>query len=131
MKLLGIDYGTKNVGIALSDEGMRMAFPNTVLKNNDSLLDEIEKIVDKHEVKEIVIGDPGDNEFAKSVNVFIIKLTERLFLPIHKEAEFMTSLHVDMFTKTKPIARKTKQKVEAKKDDSAAALILQRYLDKK
>ena len=45
MRFMGIDYGTKRVGLALSDDKGMMAFPHVVLTNDASLLKEIEKIV--------------------------------------------------------------------------------------
>ena len=76
--------------------------------------------------KKIILTGANDEQIKK----FGLEL-EKEGLKVFFQKEFMTSLHTDMFTKTKPIARKTKQKVEPKKDESAAALILQRYLDKK
>lgn len=128
-KILGIDYGTKRVGLAISDENKGFAFPYSVLDNNDSLINKILEIKEKEGVESIVVGDPGENLLKKEVMDFVKKLEEKGFT-VFLEKEFMTSFHTDMFTKTKPIARQTKKEVLPKKDHSAAALILQRFLDK-
>lgn len=130
MKTLGIDYGTKRIGLALSDDNSKIAFPHSVLENNKDLVSLIKNLKNKEGFETVVVGDPGENDFKKDVMLFVESLKKE-GLVVHLEKEFMTSLHTDMFTKTKPIARQTKQKREAKKDESAAALILQRYLDKK
>jgi len=129
MKILGLDYGTKRIGVALSDENGRMAFPHSVLENKKGLIEFIKDIQKKEGFEKVVLGDPGENNIREEVMLFV-EILKKEGLEVFLEKEFMTSLHVDMFTKTKPIARKTKQKKEVKKDESAAALILQRYLDK-
>jgi putative Holliday junction resolvase len=130
MKIMGIDYGTKRVGIAFSDIGENMAFPNSVIPNTGNLASLIIDMARKEEVETVVLGEPGEGSLKEEIKKFGLEL-EKAGLNVFFQKEFMTSLHTDMFTKTKPIARKTKQKVEPKKDESAAALILQRYLDKK
>jgi len=130
-KILGIDYGTKNIGIAISDDFGTIAFPLVVLENNKEVIEKIKNLSEKEDFSKIVIGDPGiwAQETRRKVLSFAEELEKEGFL-VSFEKEFMTSLHANMFTKKKPIARQTKQNREAKKDQSAAALILQRFLDK-
>ncbi|MDQ5883331.1 MAG: putative pre6S rRNA nuclease [Patescibacteria group bacterium] len=130
MKTLGLDYGKKRIGVALSDDDSRIAFPYSVLDNKNNLIEIIVDLSKKEGFKDIALGDPGDNSIKDEVILFMEVLKKEGF-NVFLEKEFMTSLHTDMFTKKKPIARKTKQKREPKKDESAAALILQRFLDKK
>lgn len=123
MKYLGIDYGSKRVGFAISDESFQFAFPLVVLPNTDSLLDEIVEICSINEVGEIVVGESKnfnqqDNEIMKKITPFVSQLSGRLTLPVHLHPEFMTSAEAlhgqgknDML------------------DASAAALILKSYLD--
>lgn len=131
MRILGIDYGSKRIGIAVSDEGASFAIPRTVLLNDAKILDEIGRIVLGESISKIVIGDPGDNPISTDVRSFVTKLEEKFSLPVVLEKEFMTSSHVSQFQGRKPIARLSKQDTSPKRDDSAAALILQRYLDRK
>lgn len=129
MKVLGLDYGKKRIGVAVSDDGGQIAFPHSVIENNEKVFDFLENLKQKETFQEIVLGDPGENSLKNEVVSFKKSLEEKGF-NVFLEKEFMTSLHTDMFTKTKPIARKVKQIREEKKDESAAALILQRFLDK-
>jgi len=129
MKTLGLDYGKKRIGVAISDDNGKIAFPCCVLDNKENAIEILKDMREKEGFENIVLGDPGENIIKEEVNLFMTILKKEGF-GVFLEKEFMTSLHTDMFTKTKPIARKTKQVREPKRDESAAALILQRFLDK-
>ena len=138
MKYLGIDYGSKRVGISLSDEGGRMAFPKKVIQNEgiQKLLAEIKELCDKERVGEIVIGDSRDykgrpNEIMKHIEPFSIALEETVSLPVHFQLEFMTSMQAE-----RAVGKPTKEDEQLRGDKkmldaSAAAIILQGYLDSK
>jgi putative holliday junction resolvase len=136
-RFLGIDYGKKRVGLAISDEDGQLAFPFKVLKNNSELLDMVHNICGEENVKEIVIGESLNlvgkkNEIMQEIDAFRTKLAE-LRLPIHFEKEFMTSVEArGRSGKEKNNARKIKISIKKTNvDDQAAALILQRFLDKR
>jgi len=57
MRLLGIDYGSKRIGIALSDDGGEFAIPVIVIENTKNNIKEIVDLANKNLVKEIVIGE--------------------------------------------------------------------------
>jgi len=57
MKYLGIDYGKKNVGVAVSDDGGNLAFAKTVLDNNEALLKNVLKICEEDKIEAIVMGE--------------------------------------------------------------------------
>ncbi len=124
MRYLGIDYGAKRVGLAISDEGMQLAFPKATLPNDAHLMEAIMGAVHAESVSTIVIGESKDeNGVENPINSDIKKFAESLKsisnLPIFFSPEFMTSIESGRYD------------VEGKKDDArSAALILQRYLDK-
>ena len=124
MRILGIDYGSKRVGVALSDEGCQFAMPLIVLNNSKTLLKDIKEIADKNEVKEIVMGESKNYKgeantiLPESLN-FKIDLESMSFF-VHLEPEFMTSANAERF-----------QGKNEMLDASAAALILQSFLDKR
>ncbi|MBP6946431.1 MAG: Holliday junction resolvase RuvX [Candidatus Pacebacteria bacterium] len=125
MRLMGIDYGTKRVGIALTDEGGSMAFPHIVLDNDAKLLERLEKIIEEREVKEIVIGHSLDrsgqaNKVHSEVEELIGDLTLRVGLPIHLEPEQYS---------TQEALRDQGRTTQT--DASAAAIILNSFLTKK
>lgn len=124
MKLLAIDYGTKRVGVAISDESAKFAFPVSVIPNNKDLLSEIKSVATLNEVREIVIGESKDykgkgNAILPAATELKNKLEEMGFI-VHWEPEFMTSMQAERFQGKTELT-----------DASAAALILQSYLDKK
>ncbi len=131
MRILGLDYGSKNIGVAVSDEGAGFAFPRGVLPNNDKILKALASLIHEEGISSIVLGDPGENKISAEVKNFAKNLESVFGLEIVMEKEFMTSAHVSQAGGKKPIARKSKKATGPKKDDSAAALILQRYLDRK
>lgn len=137
MKYLGIDYGTKRVGIAISDEGGTLAFPYKVLKNDMALLDTIHNICGQENVSAIVVGESMDlsgapNKIMGSIEELVKNLEADLGLPVYLQKEFMTSLHSGKaFTKDIFSDRQIKKEKELKDDSKSATLILQRYLDKK
>ncbi len=133
MKFLGIDFGTKHVGLATSDDGGVMAFPHSTLDAKSDLVFQIGQLVLSEQIGGIVIGEPGkENALYKSVHEFVHTLTDTLNIPVYFQNEAFTSMEASRFTDyKKPTARLDKQSTLKKNDASAAALILQRYLDRK
>lgn len=143
MRYLGIDYGNKRVGLALSDEEGKMAFPYKIIKNDLELVDNIHNICGKEEVSAIVLGESTDlsgkpNKVMGCIEEFKRNLETEMDLPVYFEKEFMTTIHArGLFEQA---GRRGKEINNAKKvgkvrqkaaDASAAALILARYLDRK
>lgn len=124
MKFLGIDYGTKRVGIAVSDESGGFAFPASVLANDKKLVENILEIATVNNAEEIVMGESknykGEANASLAAATELKKKLEGAGFAVHWEPEFMTSVQAERFQ------GKTKLT-----DASAAAIILQSYLDKK
>ncbi|MBU6491090.1 Holliday junction resolvase RuvX, partial [Patescibacteria group bacterium] len=57
MRYLGIDYGTKKAGLALSDEAGTMGFPHSIVPTTLRLIDELCALIAKEDVGAIVIGE--------------------------------------------------------------------------
>jgi putative Holliday junction resolvase len=93
---MGIDYGTKRVGVALTDDKGMMAFPHSVIPNDGALLNSIEKIALAEKVGMIVIGhslgrEGTPNAVHAKVEDFIQDLTLNIGLPIELEPEQYTT----------------------------------------
>ena len=128
MKILGIDYGTKRVGIAISDDTASIAFPKAVLRNSHTLLGEIKSTIESNEVKEIVVGqslnvEGEENLLMEDIKRFITLLEKETGLTVHLEPEFFTSQEAHKGVAGGEVSPHMI-------DAAAAALILQRYLDK-
>ena len=123
MNYLGIDYGSKRVGLAVSDPSGSLAFPLTVLENSNNLINEISKICQEKMIKTIVVGESKDyslneNKIMEEIKPFVRKLQDETKLPVCMHPEFMTSVEADRL-----------QGRNEMRDASAAALILKSYLD--
>ncbi len=124
MRFLGIDYGKKRVGLALSDESGTLAFPYKTLFNSKDLIEEILKIYKKEKVDNIVLGRSQtlkgeDNPIMKDIKIFKEKLENKINTSIYLESEFFTTVEAFKI-----------QGVNNNVDASAAAIILQRFLEK-
>jgi|SRR3989344_2042128 len=124
MKYLGIDYGEKRIGLAVSDEESKIAFPLDVLSNDKRLIERIKQICSTEKIGSIVIGESKDfggkdNIIMKNAKIFFQLLKKKLKLPIHWEIEFYTSAEAARL-----------QGKHGMLDASAAAIILQSYLNK-
>ena len=132
-RALGIDYGEKRVGLALSDRLNLIASPYKTLQNisETDLISKIKKIVFEKEVKIFVIGLPlnmkgKDSAQTKKVRRFK-KLLSILELPIFYEDERFSSI----IAKNSLVLQNVKTgHNKSEIDRTAAAIILQQYLDK-
>lgn len=124
MKTLGIDYGSKRVGIAMSDDTGTLAFPRDVFENDKMLLERIQALCQKEQVALIVLGESRNfqgepNAIMSELTAFKKKLEESIHISVVFEQEFSTTA-----------AARAAGTRGAILDAHAAALILQRYLDK-
>lgn len=124
MKYLGIDYGKKKIGLAVS-EGV-IADPLKVVECS-SLTDAVQKVlqvVKVEEIEEIVIGMPESGE-ARNITVSFIKEMERENLSITPVPETLSSQEAGRLMREMGAKRSALKKEDA----LAAAIILQDYLD--
>lgn len=89
---MGIDFGSKNIGLALTDESGSMAFPHGVIRNDGKALAVVESLIKEKDVKEVVIGHSLDysgkvNKIHAQVENFMTDLTLAIGIPIHLEPE--------------------------------------------
>ncbi len=125
MRLLGIDYGEKRVGLALSDEAGQFAFPYSIIKNESGVVQQIQNICMGETVSEIIIGESRtyrgkENPVMKKIIMFKKKLELATRLPVYLHPETLTSQEAK---------RGREEKNKKPVDDSAAALILQSFID--
>lgn len=138
MKYMGIDYGTKRIGIAVSDDGGTIAFPRVILGNSPRLFEEILDIIRTESIDGIVVGKSMDthgerNAIMDDIDVFVEELEKLSGKKIHMEEERFTSHFLKSFDFSKNIEKKTsrnrKNKPAQAIDAQAAASILQRFLE--
>jgi len=125
MRYLGIDYGARRIGIAISDEAASFAFPKETIPNDASTIDRIGTLVKTDSIGAIVIGDSRalngvENAITSDAEAFAALLEKHVRLPLHTSWEAWSSVEAARF------APKGKEHDDA----AAAAIILQRYLDR-
>lgn len=134
MKYLGIDFGTKHIGLATSDEGGAMAFPFALVPNDGKALSVVQSAIIEEGIEALVVGyslnQAGqENKVAKIARNFIEKM--HTTLPVHWQDERFSSLEASRHLfNNRPIANpRRKGHSDRRDDDSAAAIILQRFLE--
>ncbi len=136
-RIMGLDYGEKRIGVAISDELRLFARPleNITRKGDKNLFSRLQRLAEEWEVHEIVLGLPKNmdgtrNRLAGQVASFAGLLQKEIPLPLHWVDERLSSWEAESL----PEERKTGQELRFKAgkpglDSRAAALILQRFLD--
>ena len=132
-RLLGIDPGKKNIGIAICDEKKVVATPLKIIKKNkfEILLKEIQGIIKENNIKGVIIGNPinMDGSFGKSsqsATDFAKNLSKNITIPISLWDERLSSEGI--FKITKELGTNVSSRVK-KLDENAAAFILQGAID--
>ena len=136
MRCMGLDYGTKTVGVALSDELLLTAQPyETIVREKANKLRKtlarIEEIIAEKDVKEIVLGYPKNmnntvGERAAATDEFREMLERRTGLPVILVDERLTTVEADRILEETGVAFSGRKEHI---DKMAAAIILQTYLD--
>ena len=133
MRILGIDYGHKRLGLALSDEGETLASPLPVYQRRDTGQDLafLAALVHEKNVGQIVVGLPRNmdgslGEMAKQVLAFVDALKEKVSLPVDTFDERLTTTEAERVLIQANLSRKRRKTL---RDSLAAVLILQGYLE--
>ena len=132
MRCLGIDYGTKRIGLSQGDEiGVATPLPALTDGLGEASWRKLGEIITQRRITDLVVGYPynmdGSVGFkAKEVDAFAAKLQERFGLPVHRVDETLTSYEAES-----TIAKKSRREVRDSGliDSRAACLILQDFLD--
>lgn len=135
-RILGIDYGERRIGVAVSDPLGISAQPlSTVARRRGKRppYAELERIITEWEIGTLVVGLPltpeGDESpWTGEVRAFGDRLAERTALPVHYVDERMTSARAERAMRAIGISRSQRQQKE-RIDAGAAILILQAHLD--
>lgn len=126
MKYLGIDYGSKKVGFAQSDDDGRLAFPLMISPNDKALLKDTIELVREMKINIVVVGESVDgkgkpNDIAKEARKFALQIEDAIDVKVVFEKEWYSTVEA-----RKQPGNEGNHEV----DDQAAAIVLQRYLDK-
>lgn len=136
MRYLGLDLGSRTLGIAISDLTGVIATSYKIIRHNEEynkLVDEILKIVTEQKISAIVLGLPKnmDNTIGYKGELSISfkeKLEKKVQIPIYLQDERLTTKEAESILIKNDTSRKKRKKVI---DSLAATIILQSFLDKK
>lgn len=135
MRYIGLDLGTKTLGVAVSDKTETIASAITTLRfsenNPEEVLDGLTKIMDEYKVGAIVIGLPKNMNnslgfAAERTKEFVKVLNNTYDIPVYEQDERLSSVTANNVLLQADISRK---KRKSKVDTVAATVILQNYLD--
>ncbi len=135
-RVLAVDYGTRRIGLALSDASGTLATPLTTLTRRAGKrppITRILKLASDHEAECLVVGLPLDaegreNSWTAEVRDFGGRLGSRSGLPVHFIDESYSSAEAEARIRSIGLTRKKKED-KARIDAGAAAIILQDWLD--
>ena len=136
MRIMGLDFGSKTVGVAISDPLLLTAQGITIIRRKEEnklrqTLAQIEKMIQEYEVSEIVLGDPKNMNATVGVRSelsaeFKEKLERRTGLKVTLWDERLTTVAADKAMMEAGIRREHRKEHV---DKIAATFILQGYLD--
>jgi putative transcription antitermination factor YqgF len=138
MKYLAVDYGKKNIGLAISDSEGRVAMPFGIFENNEKFRERFKEIISENFIDEIILGESknlnGDNNLIQGEINNFANFIEDLGLKIHFVNEVFTSMEAKWGLE-KNIRRpdkKSRKKIKTERiDDRAAVMILKTFLESK
>lgn len=121
MRVIGLDFGKKRIGVAVGDTTVPIATPKETLKNSGRAVRKLVKMLKEEEATDVVIGLPKmmsgeEAEMAAAVREFGTRLQEASGVTIHYIDERLSS-------------EEAKKRGAGDVDAAAAATILQRWLD--
>jgi putative Holliday junction resolvase len=132
MRTLGIDFGLKRVGLAITDPEGMMAFPRPAIirTTKDKFFEELLTLIQAEAVEQIVVGlplalDGSDTETTRQARNFAQRLARRTPLPIELMDERLTSAEAEARLKEAGLCGK---KRKARLDSQAAVIILETWL---
>ncbi len=135
MRAMAIDYGTKAIGIAISDELRLTVRPLTTIRrrrqSRNQIIAQIKTLIEEYEAAELIVGlplrlDGTLGEAAERINAFIVELQKAISIPVLAQDERLTSHEADEMMREAGFDR---QQRKEKSDEYAAAIILREYLE--
>lgn len=133
MRIMGIDYGRKRLGLALSDPMGITAQPLQTLewRSLPQVLDYLVSIVKEKQVERIVIGQPREmdgspGKLAEEINRFASQVEDGLGVPVERWDERLTTAEAERLLIAADVSRRRRRHLT---DRIAAALMLQAFLD--
>jgi putative Holliday junction resolvase len=126
MKLLGIDFGSKKIGLSSATTILAEVYGVIRFETIGEAIRKIRKTVEKEDIEKIVIGI-SEGKMAKETKKFGKKLEKEIGLPVVFQDETLSTKEAQALSIEAGIRRKKRRKLE---DAYSATIILQKYLDR-
>jgi len=132
---MGIDYGERRIGIALSDPLLIFAYPFITLQNDLSFLKNLSKIIFEKNIDKVILGLPSSNykssaELSKKVQKLKQEIETNFKIEVILwDEEFSSAIAKQKVMES--VTKKSKRRNKDLLDKHSAAIILQEYLDTK
>ena len=126
MRIVGIDFGERRIGVAVVDDRVRVAIPVGTVNVSADPVEDIVRLAQEQRAEELVVGLPlsltgAEGPQAQRVRELIEALTSRLSIPVHAWDERLTT--AEARRRAPPGGRRGRE------DALAAAIMLQSYMD--
>jgi putative Holliday junction resolvase len=134
-RIMGIDFGEKRIGIALSDPLLIFAYPFTTLQNDLAFIKNLSKIILEKNIAKIILGLPSSKfkssaELSKKVQKLKQEIETKFKIEVILwDEEFSSAIAKEKVIQS--VTKKSKRKNKDLLDQHSAAIILQEYLDSK
>jgi putative Holliday junction resolvase len=125
MKILGIDYGRRKIGLAIAEGSL--AEPMSVIRYSDTrvLEDKLIKVIEDNNIEKVVVGI-SEGEMGEESETFALELRSSLIVPVETFDETLSTQDAQRMSQEAGIGQKKRHEME---DAYAAAIMLQNYLD--
>lgn len=135
MRIIGIDFGERRIGIASVDDRTRIAIPVRTAEVRGDPVDELVRIAEEERAEEIVFGLPlsltgAEGPQAARIREVAEALASRVTIPIRFEDERYTTAAAEGMGAPQPVKTRGKSKAPGNRDAVAAAIMLQAYIDR-
>jgi putative holliday junction resolvase len=135
-KILALDYGTKRLGIAISDPLGIFATPRGIIENGPRAMSELKSLIISEHVSMVILGIPRtlrntESEMTAEVLRFrdkLAKFLEPLGVTLETRDERLTSLIAETNIRSRELPKMKREK-KSLRDEEAARILLQEYLD--
>jgi putative Holliday junction resolvase len=132
-RILGIDFGFKRIGLALSDPLHIFAYAYKTLNNDKDFWNELKNIIKEKNINKIILGYPSDDKGIKSeVTARVEKFSKELAGKFSLEVIFWDERYTSVMAQEKileSVTKKSKRRNKGLLDQNSAAIILQEYLN--
>jgi len=135
-RVMGIDFGLKRIGIALSDSLKMFAYTHKTLLNDSTIFTELEKIVIEKSVIKFILGIPNEERQRKESKTSVINNVKKFKESLEKKFSLEVELWDETYTSViaqrrilESVNKKVKRQNKDLLDMYSAAIILQEYLD--